>query len=193
MSLQIAPFIFSKSRRRESIWTSTMAYVYSRVKRTLPILWIFSYSPQKIFCRPWKEFSPPKSKFCPNIEYSKLILIFIFENLNFSRFSRHIVRLVCRVVTISVLMQRTRLVGPFKYSTVLSVFLKSIETFPEAFTKNGLAKNNKLKISLKYSSQKSVFWKLRLFSKTCRNVSVEFMNMSHVIKVNLSFARFLHQ
>ena len=48
-------------------------------------------------------------------EYSNPILSFIFQNLNFFRFSCHIIRLVCRVVMIFLLTQSARLEEPFKY------------------------------------------------------------------------------
>ncbi len=48
-------------------------------------------------------------------EFSKLTLTVIFHNLNFFHFSWHIIWLVCRMVTIFLLTQRTRLGGPFRY------------------------------------------------------------------------------
>ena len=48
-------------------------------------------------------------------EYSKLTLSFIFQNHNFFRFSWHIIELVCRMVTIFLPTQRSRLSEPPRY------------------------------------------------------------------------------
>ena len=61
----------------------------------------------------WKKVSAQKMGFCQNIP--TWFWASFFQNLNFFHFSWHIIRLVCRVVTIFLLTQNTRLGGPFKY------------------------------------------------------------------------------
>ena len=48
-------------------------------------------------------------------EYSDLTLSFIFQNLNFFRFSWHTIWWMCRAFTICLLTQRPRLSGPPRY------------------------------------------------------------------------------
>ena len=60
----------------------------------------------------WKSFS---SKHEVLSEYSTLTLSFIFQNHNFFRFSWHIIGLVCRIVTIVLPTQRSRLSEPPRY------------------------------------------------------------------------------
>ena len=48
-------------------------------------------------------------------EYFDLTLSLIFQNLNFFRFSWHIIWWMCRAFTICLLTQRTRLSGPSRY------------------------------------------------------------------------------
>jgi len=63
---------------------------------------------QKFSRSTWKKGFTSKHEVLS--EYSDLTLSFIFQNLNFSRFSWHIIWLVCRTVTIFVLLtQRSRL------------------------------------------------------------------------------------
>ena len=119
-------------------------------------------------------------------EYSNPILSFIFQNLNFFRFSCHIIRLVCRVVMIFLLTQSARLEEPFKYfengrkvhrKVFKGIWKTSFSSKPEL--------KMKLKMVLEYSDKSSGFklklvfqrplenflWTLRPFSRYLKSSS----------------------
>ena len=68
---------------------------------------------RKFFRGTWRKIF--SSKYEVLSEYSNPTLGFIFQNLNFFRFSWHIIGLVCRIVTIFWPTQRLRLSKPHRY------------------------------------------------------------------------------
>ncbi len=118
----------------------------------------------------WKSFS---SKHEVLSEYSKLTLSFIFQNHNFFRFSWHITELVCRVVTMFLPTQRSRLSEPPRY---LKSFRKGYRKFSrhiweKSFSSNYevLSKYSNLTLSFIYIFRPETF-----FSNVSRKFSVTF-------------------
>ena len=98
----------------------------------------------------WKKSFSSKCEFLS--EYSDLTLSFIFQNLNFSCFSWHIIWLVCRAVTTFLLTQQSRLSRLPRY---LERLRKAYEKISRGTWKNSFS--SKHEVLSEYSNLVSSF------------------------------------
>ena len=104
-------------------------------------------------------------------EYSDLTLSFIFQNLNFSRFSWHIIWLVCRTITFFLLTHKAGLDGLSKYFEHIREVHRKVSI---GFWKNCFSSKHEEEMKLKFE--------LKLFSKAPRKFSVDSANMLRVFE-----------
>ena len=114
-------------------------------------------------------------------EYSNPILSFIFQNLTFFRFSYHIIRLVCRVVTIFLLTQSIRLEEPFEY-------LEHGRRVHRKFSRGLWKKSSAKKMRKKWNSK----WGWNILRKS-HILSCNFFQRpsEHFLRVQSEFCRYL--
>ena len=122
----------------------------------------------------WKKSFTSKNEVLS--EYSDMILNFIFQNLNFSRFSWHIIWLVCRTVTIFLLKQTTRSNVPLRYlEHVRKAYRKfSRSTWKKSFTSKNevLSEYSDMILSFIFQNLNFTRFSWHIIWLVCRTVTI---------------------
>ena len=105
-----------------------------------------------------------------------------FQNFNFFHFSWHIIRLVCRMVTIFLLTQRTRSDAPFRY-------LEHIRKVHRKFSRGPWKKWKKLRFWKNEAQnrvgifwQNPIFWAETFFQRPLENFLLAWRTCSRYLK-----------